>query len=85
MGLIQPLFEGPIDIVGDVHGEAQALRALLNHLGYDADGRHAQGRRLVFVGDLCDRGPTAPPCCGRFRPWCRRATRRRWSATMRST
>ena len=44
MGLIQPLFEGPIDIVGDVHGEAQALRALLNHLGYDADGRHAQGR-----------------------------------------
>ena len=33
MGLIQPLFEGPIDIVGDVHGEAQALRALLNQLG----------------------------------------------------
>lgn len=60
MGLIQPLFEGPIDIVGDVHGEAQALRALLNHLGYDADGRHAQGRRLVFVGDLCDRGPDSP-------------------------
>ena len=60
MGLIQPLFEGPLDIVGDVHGELAALTALLGHLGYRADGSHPQARRLVFVGDLCDRGPDSP-------------------------
>ena len=59
-GLIRPLFEGPLDIVGDVHGEIEALTALLEKLGYDAGGEHPQGRRLVFVGDLCDRGPDSP-------------------------
>lgn len=58
--LIQPLFDGPLDIVGDVHGEYDALRALCARLGYDAAGRHPRGRRLVFVGDLCDRGPDSP-------------------------
>jgi hypothetical protein len=60
MGLIQPLPDGPLDIVGDVHGEFDALCALLGHLGYDQDGQHEQGRTLVFVGDLCDRGPDSP-------------------------
>ncbi len=55
--LLQPLFEGPVDIVGDVHGEIEALHALLGHLGYGDDGRHPEARRLVFVGDLTDRGP----------------------------
>lgn len=59
--LVQPLFDGPIDIVGDVHGEIDALRSLLAHLGYRHGGReHAEARRLVFVGDLCDRGPDSP-------------------------
>ncbi len=58
--LVQPLFDGPLDIVGDVHGEIEALHALVNHLGYDRDGVHALGRRLVFVGDLTDRGPDSP-------------------------
>lgn len=58
--LIQPLFEGPLDIVGDVHGEIDGLRSLLAHLGYDQDGFHAGSRRLVFVGDLTDRGPDSP-------------------------
>jgi hypothetical protein len=58
--LVQPLFEGPIDIVGDVHGELDALLALLRHLGYDELGRHPQQRRLVFLGDLTDRGPDSP-------------------------
>ena len=57
---VQPLFDGPLDIVGDVHGEWLALRSLLAHLGYDAHGEHRLGRRLVFVGDLCDRGPDSP-------------------------
>jgi len=60
MSLIQPLPDGPLDIVGDIHGEYQALVQLLGHLGYDAEGRHADGRTLVFVGDFCDRGPDSP-------------------------
>jgi len=58
--MFAPLPEGPLDVVGDVHGELDALHALLAHLGYDADGRHPDGRHLVFVGDLCDRGPDSP-------------------------
>ncbi len=60
MGLVQRLPDGPLDIVGDVHGEYEALCALLKHLGYSRDGVHEQGRTLVFVGDLCDRGPDSP-------------------------
>jgi hypothetical protein len=59
-GLVQSLLPGPIDIVGDVHGEIDALRALLSQLGYKQHGEHSGGRRLVFVGDLCDRGPDSP-------------------------
>ncbi len=58
--LVRPLFDGPIDIVGDVHGEYDALDLLLAELGYDRQGHHAEGRRLVFVGDLTDRGPDSP-------------------------
>lgn len=54
---VAPLFSGPIDIVGDVHGEIEALHSLLSILGYDREGNHRDGRRLVFVGDLTDRGP----------------------------
>lgn len=54
---VRPLLPGPIDVVGDVHGEIDALRELLQVLGYDRHGDHPRGRRLVFVGDLCDRGP----------------------------
>jgi hypothetical protein len=58
--MFAPLPDGPLDIVGDVHGELDALVSLLAHLGYDADGGHPDGRHLVFVGDLCDRGPDSP-------------------------
>lgn len=57
---VQELPEGPLDIVGDVHGEFDALVSLLRKLGYDDLGRHAERRRLVFVGDLIDRGPDSP-------------------------
>lgn len=57
MKLIDALFDGALDIVGDVHGEYQALMNLLEHLGYSLEGDHPDGRRLVFLGDLCDRGP----------------------------
>ena len=59
-GAIAELFDGPLDIIGDVHGERDALNALIERLGFTRDGRHAQGRRLVFVGDLVDRGEDSP-------------------------
>lgn len=58
--LLQPLPPTPLDIVGDVHGELQALTELLARAGYDPDGVHPEGRSLVFVGDLVDRGPDSP-------------------------
>ncbi len=58
--LVATLIEGPIDVVGDVHGEFGPLCELLGRLGYDTEGRHPEGRRLVFVGDLGDRGPDSP-------------------------
>jgi hypothetical protein len=58
--LVQPLHEGALDMVGDVHGEIEALSSLMAHLGYDRDGAHPAGRRLVFLGDLTDRGPDSP-------------------------
>jgi hypothetical protein len=55
---IQTLFGGPIDVVGDVQGELGLLQSLLQQLGYDSrTAVHPEGRRLVFVGDLVDRGP----------------------------
>lgn len=59
---------GPFDIIGDVHGCLDELLALLDRLGYavtrDRDGTavdatHPEGRRMVFVGDLVDRGPSS--------------------------
>ncbi|GAB5898432.1 metallophosphoesterase [Mycolicibacterium mageritense] len=46
------------DIIGDVHGCATQLEALLDKLGYCAAAgkyRHP-GRQAIFVGDLIDRG-----------------------------
>lgn len=57
--LVQDLPDNPLDIVGDIHGELSALLGLLTQLGYDKDGGHHDDRKLVFVGDLCDRGPNS--------------------------
>jgi protein phosphatase len=63
---------GPFDMIGDVHGCFDELRALLERLGYEierADGgdgsfgyrvSHPEGRKAVFLGDLVDRGPKVP-------------------------
>jgi len=59
---------GPFDFIGDVHGCATELEALLVRLGYGVQGTgegplagpvytHPEGRKAVFVGDLVDRGP----------------------------
>jgi hypothetical protein len=47
------------DIVGDIHGHADALEALLAMHGYrEQNGvwRH-RDRQMIFVGDFVDRGP----------------------------
>lgn len=55
---------GPFDLIGDIHGCFDELVSLLERLGYDRrdvhDWHHPQGRRLVFLGDLVDRGPNSP-------------------------
>lgn len=57
---------GPFDVIGDVHGCRRELETLLTSLGYEflrddqgraIDARHPRGRRVVFLGDLVDRGP----------------------------
>jgi hypothetical protein len=65
--LARAAFAGPVDVVGDVHGEARALDDLLHALGYAPDGDHPAGRRLIFIGDLCDRGPDSPAVIWRVR------------------
>src|SRR5690554_160353 len=47
------------DIIGDVHGHADQLEALLKKLGYNCkNGAYSHSeRKLISVGDLCDRGP----------------------------
>ena len=57
--LIRSLPTGDVDIIGDVHGEVGALCTLLDRLGYNDKGDHPHNRRLVFVGDLIDRGPNS--------------------------
>ncbi len=57
---------GPFDAIGDVHGCLNELQTLLGELGYEierdergraVDARHPEGRRVIFLGDLVDRGP----------------------------
>ena len=64
--LRQSLPDGPFDLIGDVHGEYDALRELVHHLGGDLEaGRVA--RPLVFVGDLVDRGPDSVAVLSAYR------------------
>ncbi|MDQ2584701.1 protein phosphatase [Saccharothrix yanglingensis] len=51
---------GPFDVVGDVHGCRVELDHLLRELGHSPDGGHPEGRTVVFLGDLVDRGPDTP-------------------------
>lgn len=53
---------GPFDMIGDIHGCFEELCELLEKMDYQVDREqlsavHPEGRKLVFLGDLCDRGP----------------------------
>ncbi len=56
---------GPFDLIGDVHGCFDELVFLLERLGYGIEGDETagfavtapKGRRVIFLGDLVDRGP----------------------------
>ncbi|PYV38657.1 MAG: polynucleotide kinase-phosphatase [Acidobacteria bacterium] len=61
--------KGPFDIIGDIHGCLDELETLLRELGYqwaaghgrsNGEVRHPQARKVVFLGDLVDRGPKIP-------------------------
>ena len=48
-----------IDLIGDIHGHADKLEALLLKLGYQKNKcvySHPE-RKILFVGDYIDRGP----------------------------
>lgn len=61
---------GPFDIIGDVHGCHTELEMLLKKLGYKTkitnnganhyEISHPEGRKVIFLGDLVDRGPNTP-------------------------
>jgi len=52
---IDPSIE--LDVIGDIHGLYDNLICLMNDLGYDLEGNHKDNRKLLFLGDLIDRGP----------------------------
>lgn len=61
MGLDRRELVGPFDVIGDVHGCADELAELLDLLGYTTSAgarRNPHGRRVVFVGDVVNRGPS---------------------------
>ncbi|GCE13501.1 polynucleotide kinase-phosphatase [Tengunoibacter tsumagoiensis] len=61
---------GPFDIIGDIHGCFEETEQLLIKLGYTINRStneemrfqvsHPEGRKVIFLGDLVDRGPATP-------------------------
>jgi len=62
------------DIIGDIHGEADALLGLLKHLGYECRSGVWQNshRKAIFLGDFIDRGPQQAAVLGVVMPMVQR-------------
>jgi serine/threonine protein phosphatase 1 len=64
LGSEEPGFEGLTFAIGDVHGYATHLDRLLERIESYAG---SQGYRLVFLGDLINRGPQSAAVVKRVR------------------
>ena len=69
MTLIQTLPSGPLDLIGDVHGELDALERVLARLGANPESCSVE-RPIIFLGDLIDRGPDSVAVCELVRGLC---------------
>lgn len=52
--MFETQIDGPVAVIGDVHGQVEKLDAILRKLAALPDSRR---RWIVFIGDLVDRGP----------------------------
>jgi serine/threonine protein phosphatase 1 len=62
-----PRPEAPVCVIGDVHGRLDLLEGLLAKIALQPDHDLA---RLVFVGDLMDRGPDSAGVLARVHAAC---------------
>ena len=54
MASVPTRIDGPVAVIGDVHGQTELLRQLIGQLAKLPD---IHKRWIVFIGDLVDRGP----------------------------
>lgn len=54
MASVPQRIDGPVAVIGDVHGQTDKLRQIINQLARLPD---IHNRWIVFIGDLVDRGP----------------------------
>ena len=59
-----PQPKAPLCLVGDLHGRADLLEALLSRIAAEPEAASA---RLIFAGDLIDRGPDSAKVLHRVR------------------
>ncbi|MBF6613611.1 MAG: metallophosphoesterase [Chloroflexi bacterium] len=61
------------DIIGDLHGCTAELEELLEKLGYERSAggklKQSEGRTLIFLGDLGDRGPHSAQAFQQVMEW----------------
>lgn len=59
------------DLIGDIHGRPEELKALLDELGYkilDGVYSHPEGRQAIFIGDFVNKGPDSKGVIEIIRP-----------------
>lgn len=65
--------KGLFDIIGDLHGCTAELDELLEKLGYEKNAggklKQSEGRILIFLGDLGDRGPHSAQAFQQVMEW----------------